>query len=110
MEVLATSFTNEPRVALVDVDIGADILPELLEHKGAACEVQSCEARMRNYLCNNLCRRAGYKLDDTGRNTRFFEDLVDEIVRVGGSGRRLPYDGIADQRRGYADLFLTKGS
>ena len=41
-----TGLAHNSRVALVYVDVGRDVLPQLLEHKGAASEVQGGEARV----------------------------------------------------------------
>ena len=41
-----TGLANNPRVALVHIEIGSDVLPQLLEHERAPGEVQRGEVRV----------------------------------------------------------------
>lgn len=65
VEVLATSLTNEARIALVVVDVCSDILPQLLEDKGATSEVECSEAWVRDDLRDDFGGRAGDELKNT---------------------------------------------
>lgn len=99
VEVLSSRLAHKSWVTLVDIDIGGDILPQFLEHECAAGEVESCEAWVRDDLGNNFGGRSGDELNDARRHACFFENLVDQIIGVGGSRRRLPHDGISNKSR-----------
>lgn len=47
-------------------------------------------------LCDDLCRGPGSELDDAGGHTCFCEDLMDDIVGIGGGGRRFPDHYVSD--------------
>ena len=86
MEVLSACLTNDAGVPFVLVKVHRDVLPELLEHEGGAGEVQSSEGGMVYGLCNDLRWWAGHELDHTRWDACFSEDLIDEVVGVGGHG------------------------
>lgn len=65
VKVLSTGLTNETRVTLVVVDVRGDILPELLEDKGAASEVECGEAWVRDDLRDDLGGWSGDELENT---------------------------------------------
>ena len=99
MEVLAPSLTNDSRVPFVIIQICSDVLPKLLEYMRRPSKVKTCERRVRDSLGNNFWWRSRDKLNDSRGNASLCEYLVDDVVRVSGSWRRLPDYNIADQCR-----------
>ena len=83
VEVLATGLTDDARVALVRVEVLGDVLPELLEHEGAASEVERREVWVRDGLADDCFWHARNELNDTRGDTGFCQNFVDEIVGVG---------------------------
>lgn len=96
VEVLPAGLAHNPRVPLVHVEVGRDILPQLLEDEGAACEVEGGEVAVVDGLSDDFCGGSGRELDDTRRDTGLGEDLVDDIVRVGSCRRGFPDDYVSD--------------
>lgn len=95
-----TSLADDPRVSLVLVQVARNVLPQLPEHECAPGKVQCSEVRVVDALSDDLRRRTGRELDDTGWDACFQENLVGDVVRVGRCGRRLPYDDVSDESRG----------
>ena len=83
MEVLPAGLADDARVALVGVEVLGDVLPELLEHEGAASEVERREVWVRDGLADDCFRHARNELDDARGDTGFGQDFIDEIVGVG---------------------------
>ena len=81
-----TGLAHNTRIALVYVDIGGNLLPQLLEYEGAAGEVKGREVGACDRLTNDLLGGARDELDDTWRHTGLLEDLVDDVVGVGRGG------------------------
>ena len=74
------SAADDAREGLIAVDVGPDILPELLEDKGGACKVECGqvwvgEDMVGEDMVDGLCRMAGYELDDGGREAGFQRNL-----------------------------------
>ena len=63
--------------------------------------MQCAERWVCDRLRADLFWRAGDELDDTWGYTGFFEDLVDDVVGVGRSGRGLPDADVSDEGGGY---------
>jgi hypothetical protein len=98
------------REGLVAVDVGPDILPEFLKDNGGACKVECDKVGMGEDMLDGLCRRAGYELDDGGREAGFQQNLVDDVVGIGGCWRRFPDDDVAyenSERRVVLDRIST---
>jgi hypothetical protein len=86
VEVLPAGLAHNPWVPFVHIEVGRDVLPQLLEDKGAASEVESREVGVVDGLCDYFGRGSGGKLDDTRGDAGLGEDLVDNVVGVGSSG------------------------
>lgn len=82
MEVLASSFADDPGVTLVHIQIIGDVLPQLPKYMCRAGEVQRCERAVRDGLSDHFRWGAGNELDDAWGNTGFGEYLMDDVVRV----------------------------
>ena len=80
MKVLSTSFTDNPGVASVFIEIRGNILPKLLEYKGASGKMQRRKTRVSDGLRDDLGWRPRHKLDDTRRDTSLRENLVNEVI------------------------------
>lgn len=63
--------------------------------------MESGEGAVRDRLAYDLCRWAGNELDDAWWDTGFCEDLVNDVVGVGGHRRWLPDYDIAKEGRCY---------
>ena len=81
-----TGLAHNTRIALVYVDIGGNLLPQLLEYEGAAGEVKGREVGACDRLTNDLFGGAGDELDDSRRYPSLGENLVDDVIRVDGHG------------------------
>lgn len=101
MEVLSTSFADNPRITSVFIEICGNILPKLLEHKGASSEMQRCKIGVFDGLCHDFRRWSRYKLDDTRRDASLGENLINKVIRIGSRRRGLPNHHISNQRRCY---------
>lgn len=66
MEVLPSGLAHDSWIALVVVDVGCNVLPQLLKHKGRAGEVQCSEIGMGDALGDDFWRRTWNELDDAG--------------------------------------------
>ena len=99
VEVLATRLADNAGVALVQVEVVRDLLPERAEHEGRAGKVQTRKVAVVDRRVRHRRRIAGDELDHTVRHAGLLEDLEHDVVRVDGHRRRLPHDDIADQRR-----------
>lgn len=99
MEVLASCLAHNPGVALIDIEVGGDILPQLLENEGATSEVERGKAAVVDGLRDDLGRGTRGELDNTGGNTGFGKDVVDEVVGVCGGRRRFPDNDVANKGR-----------
>lgn len=80
MEILSTGFTDNPRVTPVFIKIRGNILPKLLEYKGASGEMQRCKLRMSDGLRHDLGWWPRYELDDARRDTGLRENLVNKVI------------------------------
>jgi hypothetical protein len=85
-----TSLSNNPRITLIRVQVGRNVLPQLLKNEGASREMQRGKARMGNSLCDDLRGGSGHELDDARGQTGFLENFIHNVVRVRRHGRRLP--------------------
>ena len=77
-----TGLAHNTRIALVYVDIGGNLLPQLLEYEGAAGEVESRKVRVGNGLADDFLCDTRNELNDTWWNTGLGEDLIHEVVGV----------------------------
>ena len=97
-----TRLADDAGVTLVDIQVRRNVLPELLEDEGASGEVKGGEVWAREHLTDYSLRGARDELDNARRDASLGEDLVSNVVRVDGTRRRFPDDGVADQCRGYS--------
>lgn len=104
MEVLSTSLSNNLGVTFVDLQVGCNILPKFPEDEGAPSEMEGGKTLVVDCLRDNLRRRTGDKLDNTGRYSCLTEDLVYDVVRVRGGWRWLPDNDVTDQSRGCSQI------
>ena len=81
-----TGLAHNTRIALVYVDIGGNLFPQLLEYEGAAGEVERGEAGVRDRLTDDGFGGSGDELDHAWWYACFGEDAEDEVVRVDGHG------------------------
>lgn len=109
MEVLTTGLTDDTGVATVGVDALANLPPELTEDVGGAGEVKGGKVTVGEDLTGNLLGITGNELDDAGGKTGFLEDLVDEVVGVGGGGRGLPDDDVTHEGGGGSEVTADGG-
>lgn len=100
MEVFTTSFTYNSGVAPVDVEVLGNVLPELSEDVGRTSEVETSKLLVINTLLDNLRGVSRDELNDGGRKAGLEEDLVDNVVGVGGHRRGLPDTDVADNDGG----------
>jgi hypothetical protein len=84
MKVFSSSLSHNSRVPFVLIQISRDVFPQFPEHMGGAGEVKRRKGRMGDGLCDNFWWRTRNKLDYTWRNAGFREDLMDDVVGVGG--------------------------
>ena len=98
-EVLAAGLADQPRIAVVAVDIGADLLPQVLEGGRRSGEVDAGQPRVGQRHVGNREAVAGDQVDHPGRQPRGLEQLHRQVGRQGLRDRRLPHDGVAHQRR-----------
>ena len=61
-------------------------MPELLEDESAAGEVQRRKSRVCDALLHDRDRISWYELNYTRGKTSFDENLVDDVVGIGGCG------------------------
>lgn len=99
VEILAASLADNTRVALVDVQVGRDVLPELLENERAAGKVQGSEVWAGDCLTDDLLCGSWHELNHAGRDAGFCKDLVHDVVGVERCWGGLPEDSIAHQSR-----------
>src|SRR6266550_4427526 len=97
MEVFSTRFADDTREGFVAVDVSPNVLPKFLEDKCGSCKVEGGKVGVSEDVLDGLCRWAWYELNDVGRETGFEQDLVDEVVGIGGSRRGFPYDDVANK-------------
>lgn len=97
VEVFPTCFADDAREGFVAVDVSPDVLPEFLEDECRSCKVEGCKVWVGEDVLDCLCGWAWYELNDLGREAGFEQDLVDEVVGIGGGRRRFPYDDIANE-------------
>ena len=100
-EALHTGLADDTGVALVLVKVGGNVLPQFLEDKRAAGEMKPSEARVVDRLRDDRCWGAWDELNDTGRDTGFNKDLVNNIVGVSCGGGWFPDNHVANESRGY---------
>lgn len=86
VEVLSSSLPYNPRITLVQIQVGRDVFPELTEHRRASGKVQSGETLVIDNLTNNLRSGSWNKLNDTRRNTSLSKNLVNNVIRIDGHG------------------------
>lgn len=103
-----TGLSDDTGVALVDVQVRGDLLPQIPEDVGATREVERGELGAVDTLLNDLWRISRNELDDRGGHASFEEDLVDEVVRVRRHGRGLPHADVAHDG-GRADEVAANG-
>lgn len=111
VEVLATSFADDARVAAVFAlgDPLSDFSVQGTEHGGASGEMQGSEFAVVEYGVGDFFGIAGDELYDVLGQSCFQEDLVNQPVGRDGGGGRLPDDNITHQSRG-AGQITTDGS
>ena len=98
-EVLAAGLPDQPRVALVAADIGAHLLPQMLEGGRRSGEVNAAQPRVGQCHIGNREAVAGDQVDHPGRQSGGLEQLHGQIGRQRLGDRRLPHHGVAHQRR-----------
>lgn len=108
VEVLSTSLTDNSGVTSVLVEVGSNLAPKTLEDLGTSGEVKTSELSVVDTLLDNLWWVSGNELDDRRGKTGLEEDLVDEVVGVGGHGGRLP-DTDVSYKSGDNDQVGTDG-
>jgi hypothetical protein len=96
-----TSLANDAWIAPIIVDVGGDVLPQLLENERASGKVQRGELAVRDGLRDHFQWRSRHELDGAWGNAGFGEDLVYDVIRIRCCGRGLPDDDIANQSRCY---------
>lgn len=99
MEVLTTSFTYNSGVAPVDVEVLGNVLPELSEYVGGTSEVETSKLLVINTLLDNLRGVSRDELNNGRRKTGLKEDLMNNVIGVGGHRRGLPDTDVADNDR-----------
>jgi len=60
-------------------------------------------------VLDRLCRRAWYELNDLGREAGFEQDLVDDVVGIGGRRRGFPYDDVTNEGRCTREIAADSG-
>ena len=86
-------------IGLVVAEIGSHGVPEMLEGVRRSGEVDAGERRMADGGLGDRGAGRGDHVDDPGWQSRRLEDLHDHLRGEQGGGRRLPDDGVADDRR-----------
>lgn len=101
VEVLATSLTNDARVALVGA-IGnsrGNLTIQAAEDLSATGEVEGSEFSVAKNDLGDFLGVAGHELNDVRGQASLEQNLVEKPVRGHGGGRRLPDDNVAHQCR-----------
>ena len=109
MEVLASGLSDNPGVSSVSVEVHGNILPELLEDVSGSGKVETGELSVVDTLLDDLGRVTRGELDDAGGQTSLEQDLVGQVVGVGGSGRRLPDDDVTHDGGGKDEVSTDGG-
>ncbi len=108
-EVFAAGLADQPRIALVAADIGAHLLPQVLEGGRRSGEVDAGQPRIGQCHIGNREAVAGDQVDHPGRQSRGLEQLHGQISRQRLGDRRLPHDGVAHQRRRRRQIAGNRG-
>ena len=98
-EVFAAGLADQPRIALVAADIGAHLLPQVLEGGRRPGEVDAGQPRVGQRHIGHREAVSGDHVDHPGRQSRGLEQLHEQVGRQGLSDRRLPHHGVAHQCR-----------
>src|SRR6185437_2793749 len=97
-EVLAAGLADDPGIGPISGNAVADLLPDTVEHTGAAREMDAREVAVADELRGNRRGIARHEIDDARGKARCLEDLHDVVRRQHGGARGLPYDGVAHER------------
>ena len=98
-EVLAARLAHEPRVRPIRAEPLAHSRPQRPKDLGGAREVEARELRVVERRVRDLGRVAGDEVDHPRRQAGLLQQLVGEVARENGMGRRLPQHTTAHQRR-----------
>lgn len=111
MEVLATSLTDDARVALVAAlsDTVGNLAVQTAEDGGGTSEVESSELTVGKDNLGHLSSITGKELNDTLGKASLEKDLVKEVVGGHGRRRRLPDDNVTHQGRGAGQVTTDGG-
>jgi hypothetical protein len=109
VEVLASGLSDNPGVSSVSVEVHGNVLPQLFEDVGGSGKVQTGELSVVDTLLDDLGRVTRGELDDAGGQTGLEQDLVGQVVGVGGSGRGLPDDDVAHDGGGKDEVSSDGG-
>ena len=99
-EVLAAGLADEARVGAVAVEVGADLVPQVLERRRRAGEVDAGEVLVAQGGLADVDAVAGHQVDDARRHAGLLEQLHRQLGRELLRRARLPDDGVAHERRG----------
>ena len=108
-EVFAAGLAHQSRVALVVLDVGADLLPQSLEGRRRSGEVDAGQSRIGQRHIRYRVAVAGDHVDHTGRQPGRLQQLHGQVRRQRLRHRRLPHHGIAHQRRRGGQIRRDRG-
>jgi len=109
VEVLASGLSDNPGVSSVSVEVHSNVLPELLEDVGRSGKVQPGKLSVVDTLLDDLGRVTRGELDDASGQASLEQDLVGQVVGVGGSGRGLPDDDVTHDGGGKDEVSSNGG-
>ena len=98
-EVLAAGLAHESRIRLVLADVHAHVFPHVLEHVGAAGEVDAAEIRRVHRHRAHRHRITGHEVDDARRQACRLEQLHRVVGAQHRRLRRLPHHRVAHHGR-----------
>ena len=96
-EVFASRFAHDARVAAVQLQVFADGLPQVTEHTGGPCEVQSGEVAVLEHHIPGDRAVACHHVDHAVGQPRRLENLHDDLGAVDLGVARFPHDHIAHE-------------
>ncbi len=103
-EVLAAGLADDPRVAAVVGDVGADRAPQVLEGGGGAGEVDAGQVGLGEGHLGDVQAVTGDEVDDARRETGRLQQPHGEVRGEALGGRGLPHDRVAHQGGGGGEV------
>ena len=108
-EVLAPGLAHDSRIIAIRGDAGADRLPHPLKDRRRSREVNAGQVGMPKRYLPDLRPGTMDEVDHAVRQPGFLQQSHNDVGGVGGSGGRLPDDGVAEQSRAGREIAGNRG-